>query len=45
MGLEGSVVILRVGFIVLKVSWGEKVDKYREISKFGSSVREEGLSF
>ena len=38
MGLEGSVVILRVGFIVLKVSWGEKVDKYREKREFESKV-------
>ena len=29
------VVILRVRFVVLKVSWGEKVDKYREIGSLG----------
>ena len=36
------VVILRVRFVVLKVSWGEKVgrrvDKYGEKREFGSSV-------
>ena len=30
---------------VLKVSWGEKVDKYREKREFRGSVGEEGLSF
>ena len=46
MGLEGSVVILRVRFIVLKVSWREKVgrrvDKYGEKREFGSRVCEFG---
>mgnify|MGYP007111749857 CR=1 FL=1 len=36
------VVILRVRFVVLKVSWGEKVDKYREIGILGGGVCEFG---
>ena len=31
---------MRVGFVVLKVSWGEKVDKYGEKREFRGSVGE-----
>ena len=43
------VVILRVRFVVLKVSWGEKVgrrvDKYGEKREFGSDVRSKVCEF